>query len=92
MPAKRELAAIMSLSQQLLFYKANNIQVGGVGTGIPSASTASLAAGLTGVSNLTANVSQMAQASADMGKDNDKDEKKKKQLGTISVELIGFGT
>lgn len=71
---------------------ANNIQVGGVGTGIPSASTASLAAGLTGVSNLTANVSQMAQASADMGKDNDKDEKKKKQLGTISVELIGFGT
>lgn len=68
---------------------AGNIQVGGVGTGIPAASTVSLAAGLSGVSNLTANVSQMAEASADMSKDRDKN--KKKQLGTISVELIGFG-
>jgi filamentous hemagglutinin len=68
---------------------ANNIQIGGISTGVPAASSVSLAAGLTGVSNLTANVSQMAQASTDMNKD--KDNNKKKQLGTISVELIGFG-
>ncbi|MEQ1544767.1 filamentous haemagglutinin family protein [Methyloglobulus sp.] len=68
---------------------AGNIQVGGIATGVPAASVSSLAAGLTGVSNLTANVSQMAEASADMSKDKDKN--KKKQLGTISVELIGFG-
>jgi hypothetical protein len=68
---------------------AGNIQVGGIATGVPAASVGSLAAGLTGVSNLTANVSQMAEASADMSKDKDKN--KKKQLGTISVELIGFG-
>ncbi len=70
---------------------ANNIQVGGVSTGVPAASTVSLAAGLTGVSNLTANVSQMAEASAAMGGKNDKDGKQKNQLSTINVELIGFG-
>ncbi len=68
---------------------ANNIQVGGVSTGVPAASTGSVVAGLTGVSNLSANVSQMAQASADLGKDDDK--KKNKKLGRINVDLIGFG-
>ncbi|MEQ1559867.1 MAG: filamentous hemagglutinin family protein [Methyloglobulus sp.] len=68
---------------------ANNIQVGGVSTGVPAASTGSVVAGLTGVSNLSASVSQMAQASADLGKDDDK--KKNKKLGRINVELIGFG-
>ena len=68
----------------------NNIQVGGVSTGVPQASSGSLAAGLTGASNLTANVTQVAQASAEM------DEKSKSNnanntLGMLSVELLGFG-
>jgi hypothetical protein len=72
---------------------ANNIQVGpgGTGTGVPSASVGSLAAGLTGVSNSTANVSQMAQATAESN-ENDNDKKRKnKKLGVLSVDFIGHG-
>ncbi len=69
---------------------ANNISVGGVSTGVPQASTGSMAAGLTGTSNLTANVSQTAQTTATK---DDEDEKKKKNtmLGMLSVEVLGFG-
>ncbi len=72
---------------------ANNIQVGGVGTGVPAASTVSLAAGLAGVSNLTAGVVQTAEASlSDMEKKKqDSDEEQGFKLGTLNVELIGFG-
>jgi hypothetical protein len=76
---------------------ANNISIGGVGTGVPAASTGSLAAGLTGVSNTTASVSQAAQASADMSKDQDEDaakaaaDNKDMKLGTLSVEIMGYG-
>jgi len=71
---------------------ANNIQVGGIGTGVPAASTGSLAAGLTGVSNLNANVSQVAQASADMSKDNSAEKADKSfKLGTLSVDILGYG-
>ena len=70
---------------------ANNIQVGGVGTGVPVASTVSLAAGLTGVSNLSASVNQMAQASTGMNNRNDDKAKKQKRLRSIIVKLLGFG-
>jgi len=71
---------------------AGNIQVGGVSTGVPVAPTGSIAAGLTGVSNLGANVSQMAQAAAGSD-DDDKDKKRKKDavLGMLTVEVLGFG-
>ncbi len=70
---------------------ANNIQVGGIGTGVPVASTGSLAAGLTGVSNLNANVSQVAQAAADTSKNNAEKATKDLKLGTLSVDILGFG-
>ena len=70
---------------------ANNIQIGGVGTGVPAASSASLAAGLTGVSNLTANVAQVAQAAADLSKGKGTADKQGFSLGKITVELLGFG-
>jgi filamentous hemagglutinin len=72
---------------------AGNIQVGGVATGVPAATTVSLAAGLTGVGNVAANATQAAEASANMNKDRMDDAKNgsHKQLGTISVELLGFG-
>lgn len=72
---------------------ANNIQVGGVGTGVPAASAGSLAAGLTGVSNLTANVVQAAESSlTDMARDReDAASERSMKLGTLSVDLIGFG-
>lgn len=70
---------------------AGNISIGGVGTGVPTTSNVSVAAGLTGVSNLNANVSQVAQAAADMSKGDKDDASKSHQLGTIKVELLGFG-
>ncbi len=70
---------------------ANNIQVGGVSSGVPAASSGSLAAGLTGVSNLTANVSQVAQSSTDMSKDSKDADAKSMKMGVISVDLIGYG-
>jgi hypothetical protein len=71
---------------------ANNIQVGGVSTGVPTASVGSLAAGLTGVSNLSANVSQIAQAAADTSpKDTADKADKTAKLGVLSVEFIGYG-
>jgi hypothetical protein len=69
---------------------ANNIQVGGVSTGVPVASTGSLAAGLTGTSNLGANVSQVAQATAGLN-DGDKNSSKNTALGMLSVDVLGFG-
>ncbi len=69
---------------------ANNIQVGGVGTGVPVASTGSLAAGLTGTSNLTANASQTAQAATGLS-DKDSADSKNLALGMLSVEVLGFG-
>ena len=70
---------------------ANNIQVGGIGSGVPVASSGSLAAGLTGVSNLSASVSQVAQASADMSKGNEDSNSKNAKLGVLSVDVIGYG-
>ncbi len=69
---------------------ANNIQVGGVATGVPTASTGSLAAGLTGTSNLTASVNQVAEAS--VAADNDKNSKLGDTvLGMVTVDILGFG-
>jgi len=71
---------------------ANNIQVGGVGTGVPAASSVSLAAGLTGVSNLTAGVVQAAESLTDMTRDKEEAASERgMKLGTLSVELMGFG-
>ncbi|UOA10536.1 filamentous haemagglutinin family protein [Methylobacter sp. S3L5C] len=69
---------------------ANNIQVGGVSTGVPAASTGSLAAGLTGTSNMTASVSQVAQAVTGMD-DGGAETNKNAALGMFSVEVLGFG-
>ena len=69
---------------------ANNIQVTGVGSGVPVAATGSVAAGLTGTSNMTANVSQVAQAEAGLN-NNDEDKNKNLALGMLSVEVLGFG-
>jgi hypothetical protein len=69
---------------------ANNIQVGGVGTGVPVASTGSLAAGLTGTGNVTANVSQVAQAATGID-DKGSEANKNVALGMLSVEVLGFG-
>jgi filamentous hemagglutinin family protein len=69
---------------------ANNIQVSGTSTGVPVASVGSIAAGLTGTSNVTANASQTAQAAMG-GDDKEKADNKNMTLGMLSVELLGFG-
>ncbi|CAD6878755.1 hypothetical protein [Methylomonas albis] len=69
-----------------------NIDVGGVGTGVPVAATGSVAAGLTGTSNMTAGVSQMAESSVSANSnDTGKDAIKNAVLGMLSVEILGFG-
>lgn len=71
---------------------ANNIQVGGIGTGVPVASTGSLAAGLTGAGNLSASVSQMAESSinGDVGKEA-ANSLAKAVLGMLTLDFLGFG-
>ena len=68
---------------------ANNISVGGVSTGVPQASTGSIAAGLTGTSNMTASVSQAGEAVSKQ--DDDKKKKKDAMLGLLSIDILGFG-
>lgn len=70
---------------------ANNIQIGGIATGVPAASTGSLGASLSGVSNLSASVSQMAQATAGMSKNDGESGSKNTKLGVLSVDVIGYG-
>jgi len=70
---------------------ANNIQVSGIGTGVPAASTGSLAAGLTGTSNLTASVSQVAQAATGVDNDDTTEKAQNAALGMLSVDVIGIG-
>jgi hypothetical protein len=69
---------------------ANNIQIGGVGTGVPVAS-GSIAAGLTGTSNLGASVSQAAQAAASLPQES-QNASKVSAPAILTVDVIGFGT
>ena len=70
---------------------AQNIQFSGVGTGVPQASSGSLAAGLTGSSNLGASVSQIAQSAVEDDSKGKNSSMKNTVLGLLSVELLGFG-
>ncbi|ESS73206.1 hemagglutinin-like protein [Methyloglobulus morosus KoM1] len=67
---------------------ANNIQVGGISAGVPQPPP-SAAAGLTGTSNLSAGVTQVAEASVAA---NNKDSQiRNAVLGLVSVDILGFG-
>lgn len=70
---------------------ADNIDVGGVSVGVPVADTGSLAAGLTGISNLSSSVSKMAEQSAsDLGGEESLSGGGQ-SLGFLSVDILGFG-
>jgi hypothetical protein len=72
---------------------AENISVGGVATGVPVATTVSLAAGLTGVSGAASSATKNATQSATEAL-TDKEQGTKTQgesVSIISVEVIGFG-
>ncbi len=70
---------------------AQNISFSGVGTGVPQASTSSLAAGLTGASNLGASVSQVAQSAMEDESSGKSNSKTNANLSLLTVELIGYG-
>lgn len=70
---------------------ADNIDVGGVGTGVPVAATGSVAAGLSGVSNVAAAVSKSLEESTNLGKDANDALSKAAALGMLSIDLLGFG-
>ncbi|MGE0384907.1 MAG: filamentous hemagglutinin family protein [Gammaproteobacteria bacterium] len=71
---------------------AENISVGGVASGVPSVSTSSLAAGLTGVGDVGGSATKSATEAATAGMSSDAQPvAKAPTLGTISVEVLGFG-
>jgi len=71
---------------------ANNIQAQSV-TGAAPPSSAGLAAAFTGVSNVVANVVKQVADSASLGNESDKSlsGNKSTKLGTLNVEILGFG-
>jgi hypothetical protein len=69
---------------------ANNISVGGISTGVPAQSSGSVAAGLTGASNMTANVTQVSQTATGVD-DKEGEDSNNMPLGMLSVEVIGMG-
>jgi len=69
---------------------ADNIDVGGVAVGVPVAPTGSIAAGLTGVSNLAASVTNAVDSSTNMGDDANKT-LANAALGILSIDFLGFG-
>lgn len=70
---------------------ADNIDVGGISVGVPVADTGSLAAGLTGISNLSSSVSKMAEESASSLGGNEDALSGGPSLGFLSVDILGFG-
>lgn len=72
---------------------ADNIDVGGAAVGVPVAATGSIAAGLTGVSNVAAAVGKSLDSTGNVGKE--AAEKMAKAatnaLGILSVDILGFG-
>ena len=69
---------------------ANNISVSGVSTGVPAQSSGSVAAGLTGASTMTSNVTQVSQTATQVD-DREGGESNNRPLGMLSVEVIGVG-
>ncbi len=70
---------------------SSNIDIGGVSVGVPTASV-SLAAGLTGVSNLSASSNKVAEEStSSIGKISKNAGFSNTPMGFLNVELVGFG-
>ena len=74
---------------------ADNIDVGGVSIGVPASDVASVAAGLTGVSDSSTSAAKTAQDSAGdsvaSGDDAIGEALSQSSLSFISVEVLGFG-
>ena len=70
---------------------ADNIDVGGVSVGVPSSSNVSVAASLTGVSNIAASVSKDATESVTDNTQN-AGEMARSALGILSVKVLGFAS
>ncbi|NOT12378.1 MAG: filamentous hemagglutinin N-terminal domain-containing protein [Methylococcaceae bacterium] len=69
---------------------ADNIDVGGVSVGVPVASTGSIAAGLTGVSNLAASVTNAIDGATNVGEDTNKSIANA-AMGILTIDFLGFG-
>lgn len=69
---------------------AGNFDVAGVAVGVPVSDT-SIAAGLTGVSNIASSTSKVAEETASIGAGDGSGFGDDQQLGLLFVELLGFG-
>jgi filamentous hemagglutinin family protein len=70
---------------------AQNISFSGSGTGVPQASTSSVASGLVGASNTTSSVTQAAQSGAEEESGSKNQVNKNALLSLLTVDLLGFG-
>lgn len=70
---------------------SDNINVGGVSVGVPVASTGSLAAGLGGISNVAASVTQSINSATDVAKTTNEQMASSATMGILSVDVLGFG-
>ena len=70
---------------------SDNIDAGGVSVGVPVASTGSIAAGLSNVSNVAASVTQAINDSTDVSKSTNEQLASAAALGIINVDILGFG-
>ena len=66
---------------------ANNIQVGGVSSGVPQAPQSTAAAGALGAGNVTAGVTQVAEASVSKADKNS--QIRDAVLGLVTVDILG---
>jgi len=72
---------------------SDNFDVGGISVGVPVASTTSLAAGLTGVSNLASSVGTSAEDSvSNTTKESSDTPLADAALGFLEVDVLGFGS
>jgi len=70
---------------------ADNIDIGGVAVGVPSAGVGGIATGISGLSNATDAATRTAANSAGNVGDRSEDGFSDKEVALMSVEVLGFG-
>lgn len=71
---------------------SSNVSVGGVSTGVPTAPSTSVSAGLAGASGLAASATKSIDSVTDVAKENAESRTKATSaLGILNVEVLGFG-
>lgn len=84
------VAGNLSIAAKLVV-GADNIRVGGISVGVPAAQSTSLAAGLTGVSNVASDATKAADRVAQLAGGPATEAVRPVKLSFLTVEVLGFG-